>query len=563
MDLRTIKNYELWLKSPYFNKKICEELESIKENEKEIEDRFYKDLEFGTAGLRGIMGAGTNRMNIYTVKKVTQSLANYIKEQGQYAMNKGVVIAYDSRHMSEEFGKEAALVLAGNDIKAYLFDKLTPTPQLSFAVRHLEATAGVVITASHNPPEYNGYKVYWEDGAQLATELADDITKKINEIIDFNSIYIIDEEEAKLRGLLKYVGVEIEDLYIEAVKGQSLRNELVCRAGKDIKIVYTPLHGAGNIPVRRVLKEIGFNQVLVVPEQKLPDPNFYTIKYPNPEDRTAFDLAIDLGEREGADLILGTDPDCDRVGALVRNKENEFVLLTGNQVGALLVDYILSTMKEQNKLPSNGIIIKTIVTSELGATIAKKYGVDTISTLTGFKYIAGKIKEFESTKEKTFLFGYEESNGYLAGTYARDKDAVVASMLICEMATYYHVKGITLYDVLLSLYKEHGYFIEDLCSITLEGKEGLQKINAIMERFRHNPPNDIAGYPVIKIEDYLNQNNLPKANVLKFVLEGNRWIVLRASGTETKLKIYGGVMEESLEKGKESIESLLSSISYL
>jgi len=558
MDLRIIKDYELWLTDLYFDYKTSAELQAIKGNKKEIEDRFYKDLEFGTAGLRGLIGAGTNRMNIYTVRKATQGLANYIKEQGKKATDKGVVIAYDSRHMSEEFAKEAALVLAGNNIKVYLFDKLTPTPQLSFAIRHLKATAGIVITASHNPAEYNGYKVYWEDGAQISTDLANEITEKIREIKDFNYINIIDEKEAIEKGLLKYIGNEIEDSYIEAVKKQSLRKKIISQASKDFKIVYTPLHGTGNIPVRRVLNEIGLKQVFVVSEQELPDPNFSTLKYPNPEEYNVFQLSINLAKKENADLILGTDPDCDRVGVLVRNKDNKFVLLTGNQIGTLLVNYILSTMKEQNRLPSNGYIIKTIVTSEMGAIIAKKYDIDTIDTLTGFKYIGEKIREFEDTKEKTFLFAYEESCGYLAGTSVRDKDGVVASMLICEMATYYYMNGMTLYDVLLSLYEEHGYFLEGIHSIVFEGKSGLEQINETMEYLRSNPPKYIAGYSVIKIEDYLSHNHLPKANVLKYILEGYRWVTLRPSGTEPKLKIYCGVKEKTLEEAERSIEFLLS-----
>jgi len=563
MDLLTMKRYEEWLNNSFFDEETRRELSQITDNEKEIEDRFYKDLEFGTGGLRGIIGAGTNRMNIYTVRKATQGLADYIKCSNKTRAAKSAVIAYDSRHMSREFSEEAALVLAANGIKVYLFENLAPTPELSFAVRHFKAITGIMITASHNPPEYNGYKVYGEDGSQITTATAEEITKKINEVADYCKINILQKEEAEALGLLEFVGAELEHYFIEEVKKQSLRRDIIKSVGKDFKIIFTPLHGTGNIPVRRVLKEIGLEQVIVVPEQELPDPNFSTVKSPNPEERSAFDLAINLARSVGADLILGTDPDCDRVGAVVRNQDGEFVVLTGNQTGALLTHYILDSLKEKNHLPKNGVIVKTIVTSEMGAVIAADYGIETINTLTGFKYIGEKIKEFEEKGNKTYLFGYEESYGYLAGTHARDKDAVVASMLIAEMTAYYYSKGMTLYEVLLALYKKYGYFLEDLKSITLKGRAGLEKIQSTLEAYRNNPPSNIAGYKVIKIEDYLNQSVflLPKANVLKFIIEGGRWLTLRPSGTEPKLKIYGGVNESSMEESKAVLSNIIDYVS--
>ncbi|SES83870.1 phosphoglucomutase [Natronincola peptidivorans] len=560
MDIHTIKNYEAWMFDPHFDEDTREELKGIMGQEKEIEDRFYKELSFGTGGLRGIIGAGTNRMNKYTVRKATQGLANYIKNKGIEAISKGVVIAYDCRHMSREFSQEAALVLANNGIKAYVFEDLRSTPELSFAVRHLKAVAGIVVTASHNPPAYNGYKVYWEDGAQVATKIAEEITKEIQLIYDYYTSIPMDKEEALRAGLLIYIGEEVDEVYEKAVIAQSLRGDAIHQVSQDFKIVFTPLHGTGNLPIRSVLKKVGFENVLVVPQQELPDPNFTTVSYPNPEERAAFQLAIDLAKKENAHLIIGTDPDCDRVGAVVKNQEGEYVVLTGNQTGALLVDYILSTLKEKQELPSNAVIIKTIVTSEMGATIAEGYGVDVFNTLTGFKYIGEKIKEYEASGAKTFLFGFEESYGYLAGTHARDKDAVVASMLICEMAAYYHGKGQSLYEGLLSLYEKYGYHLEDLKSITLEGKEGMEKIQGTLQAFRDNPPTEIGGYQVKTVEDYLKQDKLPKENVLKFLLEKDAWVALRPSGTEPKLKIYCGVVEDALDTCKEKIQQLMSHI---
>ncbi|SCY87083.1 phospho-sugar mutase [Alkaliphilus peptidifermentans] len=569
MDLRTIKNYELWLTDSYFDEATRRELIELQGNEKEIEDRFYKDLEFGTGGIRGIVGAGTNRMNRYTVGKATQGLANYIVKYGEEAMKRGVVIAYDSRHMSKEFCEEAALILAANDIPAYIFEDLRPTPELSFAVRELNAIAGIVITASHNPAPYNGYKVYWEDGAQITSQHALGIIKEISEIYDLKDIYRLNREIAEAEGLLNSLGKEMDDLFIEAVKKQSLRPEVVKNIGEGFKVIYTPLHGTGSIPVRRVLEEIGFKSIISVKEQDKPDPNFSTVKYPNPEERDAFTYAIELANKESAQLIIGTDPDCDRVGAVVKNKDNEFVVLTGNQTGALLVEYILGALKEKRTLPQNGVIIKTIVTSEIGAVIAKAYGIDVLNTLTGFKYIGEKIKHFQESKEYTYILGYEESYGYLIGTHARDKDAVVASMLICEMAAYYHNMGMSLYDALQQLYKKYGYYQEGLKSITLEGKEGMEKIQRILETFRNDKMQQLGELPVRSMEDYLlgkrfnyvdkttSELDFPKADVIKFILEDNNWVALRPSGTEPKLKIYAGVKGKTLENAVDLLETLM------
>ncbi|NLM42899.1 MAG: phospho-sugar mutase [Clostridiales bacterium] len=571
VESQALRNYKLWLEDPYIDEETKKELESIKDNKKEIEDSFFKDLEFGTAGLRGIIGAGPNRINKYVVRKTTQGLANYINTKGEEAKARGVVIAYDSRRMSREFAEEAACVLAGNDIKVYLFDDISPTPELSFAIRYLNCISGIVITASHNPAEYNGYKVYWEDGAQISTEQAQEITDEIDCVNDLRSIKMLGKELAKEKGLLLYLNEKIDNAYIEEVKKQSLRRDIVNKVSDEFKIVFTPLHGTGNKPVRRVLTETGFKNVIVVPEQEQPDPEFSTVKQPNPEDKDAFELAIELARKENANLIIGTDPDCDRVGAVVKDDTGEYIVLTGNQTGALLINYILETLKKNNNLPKNGVIIKTIVTSEMGANIAKRYGVETINTLTGFKYIGEKIKQFEKTDEKTFLFGYEESYGYLAGTYARDKDAVVASMLICEMVAYYYTKGMNLYDVLMDLYSRYGYFLEDLKSIKLEGKDGLDKIDSIMEYFRTTTIDDIGGRKVLYIEDYKSQrriymdgsNNvenieLPKANVVKFILENEGWVCLRPSGTEPKLKLYGGVKGSNLKESKEELAEIIA-----
>jgi phosphoglucomutase len=547
-----MERYNEWLNNPYFDEETKEELLSIKNDEKEIEDRFFKELEFGTGGLRGVIGAGTNRMNKYIVRKATQGLANYILNSVDKAKEKGVVIAFDSRYRSPEFAKEAALVMNGNEIKAYLFESLRTTPELSFAVRELGCAAGIVITASHNPPEYNGYKVYGEDGGQLVPRYANKVIEEIRKIDDFSKVKYIEEAEALNKGLLNIIGEEIDKKYIDSVKSLSLRKDLV-KEMKDFKIVYTPLHGTGAMPVKRVLKEIGFENVIVVPEQEVPDSNFSTVKSPNPEEHDAFELAISLAEKENADVIIGTDPDCDRVGVVIKDKDGIYQVLTGNQTGALLVDYILSSMET---IPENSVIIKTIVTSELGKAVAEHYGVETIDTLTGFKFIGEKIKEFEEKRDKNFLFGYEESYGYLAGTFVRDKDGVVSAMLIAEMAAYYKSKGMSLLDALKGIYKKFGYYKEDLKSIKLEGKEGIEKIGRIMEQLRNNPPLEIGELKVEVLRDYLERKaryilkdreepvSLPKSNVLHFTLDDGSWFAVRPSGTEPKIKIYFSAVAE-------------------
>jgi phosphoglucomutase len=547
-----MERYNEWLNNPYFDEETKEELLSIKNDEKEIEDRFFKELEFGTGGLRGVIGAGTNRMNKYIVRKATQGLANYILNSVDKAKEKGVVIAFDSRYRSPEFAKEAALVMNGNEIKAYLFESLRTTPELSFAVRELGCAAGIVITASHNPPEYNGYKVYGEDGGQLVPRYANKVIEEIRKIDDFSKVKYIEEDEALNKGLLNIIGEEIDKKYIDSVKSLSLRKDLV-KEMKDFKIVYTPLHGTGAMPVKRVLKEIGFENVIVVPEQEVPDSNFSTVKSPNPEEHDAFELAISLAEKENADVIIGTDPDCDRVGVVIKDKDGVYQVLTGNQTGALLVDYILSSMET---IPENSVIIKTIVTSELGKAVAEHYGVETIDTLTGFKFIGEKIKEFEEKRDKNFLFGYEESYGYLAGTFVRDKDGVVSAMLIAEMAAYYKSKGMSLLDALKGIYKKFGYYKEDLKSIKLEGKEGIEKIGRIMEQLRNNPPLEIGELKVEVLRDYLERKaryilkdreepvSLPKSNVLHFTLDDGSWFAVRPSGTEPKIKIYFSAVAE-------------------
>ncbi|MGY5265997.1 phospho-sugar mutase [Paraclostridium bifermentans] len=542
--------YNQWLTDEYFDNDTRNELEAIKDDENEIKERFYKNLEFGTAGLRGIIGAGTNRMNDYTVARATFGLANYIlKNVGQEGKYRGVVIAHDSRFKSREFCLQTANTLAACGIKAYIFGDLRTTPELSFAVRHLNCIAGVVITASHNPPEYNGYKVYWEDGAQVMPNIADAITKEVNSINEYSKIPTIKEYQ---KNLVVMLGEEQDTSFIEAVKKQFIGKNIVKRVGENFKIVYTPLCGTGNIPIQRVLKEVGFEKVLVVKEEESPDPNFAGINYPNPEDKKALERGIELAKKEGADLVIATDPDCDRVGLAVKTKNGEYELLTGNQIGALLVNYVLDNLKEKNSLPQNSTIVKTIVTSEFGAKVAESYGVDCLNVLTGFKFIGDKIKMFEQTNEKTFIMGYEESYGYLVGTHARDKDGVVASMLISDMAAYYYDKGMSLYDGLMELYNKVGFFKEDMISLTLSGISGLEKIKEIMEYFRENGLNEVAEVKVIESKDYNDGiDGLPKSNVLKFILEDGSWIAARPSGTEPKLKFYIGVCASS----KELVES--------
>lgn len=532
------ETYNNWVENQYFDEKTRQELISIKEDEKEIEDRFYKNLEFGTAGLRGIIAAGTNRINIYTVRRATFGLANYIlKNTSKEEQARGVVIAHDNRFMSREFCIETANTLAACGIKAYIFDGLRTTPELSFAVRKLHTIAGVVITASHNPPEYNGYKVYWEDGAQVMPEIANAITEEINAIEDYSTIPTLSEENKDLVVLL---GEEQDTAFIEAVKTQVIRKELVEKVGKEFKIVYTPLCGTGNVPVRRALKEAGFENVLVVKEEEMPDSNFAGIEYPNPEDKKALTRGIELAKAEGADLVMATDPDCDRVGVAVRTTSGEYAMLTGNQIGGMLTNYIIESQKAENKLKDNGVLIKTIVTSEFGADIAKANNLEVMNVLTGFKFIGEKIKSFEeNNNEKTYLFGYEESYGYLVGTHARDKDAVVASLLIAEMAAYYYSKGMSLYEGLQELYKKYGYFKEETISLTLAGKEGLEKIAEIISYFRNTNIESINNKKVVEVKDYAKGiDGLPKSNVLKYFLEDESWVAVRPSGTEPKLKFY-------------------------
>ena len=543
------ERYLEWANNLYFDEETKQELLNIKDNNKEIEDRFYKDLEFGTAGLRGFIAAGTNRINKYTVRRATYGLANYIiKNTTEEEKNRGVVIAHDNRHMSREFCMETASTLAACGIKAYIFDSLRTTPELSFAIRNLNAISGVVITASHNPPEYNGYKVYWEDGAQVMPNIANTITEEINSIVDYSTIPTLTD---KNKDLIIMLDKKQDTDFIEAVKKQVIRKELVNEIGKEFKIVYTPLCGTGNIPIRRALKEVGFENVIVVKEEENPDPNFAGIEYPNPEDQKALDRGINLATEVGADLVIATDPDCDRVGVAVRTLSGEYALLTGNQIGGMLTNYIIESLKEKNELKSNSTLIKTIVTSEFGADIAKSNNIEVLNVLTGFKFIGEKIKLFEENNEKTYLFGYEESYGYLVGTHARDKDGVVASVLISEMAAYYYANGKSLYEGLMDLYEKYGYFKEETISLTLSGIEGLAKINNIMAYFRENEISEINNTKVIEVKDYQKGiDSLPKANVLKYFLEDGSWIAIRPSGTEPKLKFYIAT------KGKTELEAI-------
>ncbi|MEY9096597.1 phospho-sugar mutase [Paenibacillus sp. RC84] len=548
--------YEKWLQDPSIDEETKKELQSIAGQDKEIEDRFYKDLEFGTGGLRGVIGAGTNRMNLYTVGKATQALAEFALKNG--GAHPSVVIAYDSRHQSPEFALEAALVLAGNGVKAYVFESLRPTPELSFAVRELKASAGIVVTASHNPPEYNGYKVYGADGGQLVPHDAEQVLANIQKIEGFDSVRKISRSEAEEKGLLEWLGGEMDEKYYAAVTSVSQHPDVIKQTSGDFRIVYTPLHGTGNKPVREALKRIGFEQVRVVKEQEQPDSNFSTVKSPNPEEREAFTLALRDAKEWDADIVVGTDPDADRMGAVVKDDKSEYFVLTGNQSGAIIVNYLLGSLKERGQLPSNGVVIKTIVTSEMGAVIAESYGAKVMNTLTGFKYIGEKMTEFESTGEHQFLFGYEESYGYLAGTYARDKDAVVAAMLICEAAAYYKSQGKTLYDVLQELYRQHGFFLEKLESKTLKGKDGVEQIGRMMEDWRNNPPASIEGVEVAEVEDYSRGiNGLPKENVLKFKLKDGSWFCLRPSGTEPKIKFYFAVKGTTGDEAAKQLEGLV------
>ncbi|MCR2806761.1 phospho-sugar mutase [Paenibacillus soyae] len=552
--------YEAWLNDPMIDEATKSELRGIAGQEKEITDRFYRDLEFGTGGLRGVMGAGTNRMNAYTVGKATQGLANWLLARAGGSAP-SVVIAHDSRNNSPEFALDSALVLAGNGIKTYLFRGLRPTPQLSFAVRELGCSSGIVITASHNPPEYNGYKAYGADGCQLIPEDAEQVIAAIG-AISFDAIKRLTQEEAEAQGLLVWLGEEADRQYIDTVIGESLNKELLQgELGESFGVVFTPLHGTGNIPVREALKGIGFRNVHIVKEQEQPDGYFSTVKSPNPEEREAFELAIQMAKEVNADIIIGTDPDADRMGAVVKDNKGDYVVLSGNQSGALMVHYKLSVLKERGLLPANGVVVKTIVTSEMGADIARAYGAEVENTLTGFKYIGEKMTGYEKTGERSFLFGYEESYGYLTGTYARDKDAIVAAMIICEAAAYYSSKGKTLYDVLGELYGTFGYYLEGLESRTLKGLDGVQKIGAIMNDWRKNPPAEIGGVKIAKALDYSGGlDGLRPENVLKYMLEDGSWFCLRPSGTEPKIKVYFGVKKDSSEAAAAALNALRATV---
>ena len=549
--------YEEWLSNPYFDEKTKEELKAIADDDKEIQERFYTELEFGTAGLRGIIGAGTNRMNIYTVRKTTQGLANYIL--GVNGQDKGVAIAYDSRRMSPEFATEAALCLAANGIKAYIFESLRPTPELSYAVRKLGCIAGINITASHNPPEYNGYKVYWEDGAQITPPHDGGIMAEVKKVTDFNTVKTMDKEAAKAAGLYVVIGAEVDDAYIAELKSQVKNPEVIKEMQKDIKIVYSPLHGTGNIPARRVLKELGFENVYVVKEQELPDGEFPTVSYPNPEAAEAFELGLKLAKEIDADLVLATDPDADRLGVYVKDtKSGEYITLTGNMSGCLLAEYELSQIEKQQGIPADGALIKTIVTTNMADAIAKSYNAKLIEVLTGFKYIGQQILGFEQAKKGTYLFGFEESYGCLIGTHARDKDAIVATMALCEAAAYYKKQGKTLWDAMIDMYEKYGYYKDGIQSITLKGMEGLAKIQEILDTLRNNTPAEIGGYKVVSARDYkldkiknmetgeVTATGLPSSNVLYYDLTDDAWVCVRPSGTEPKVKFYYGIKGTSL-----------------
>lgn len=559
-----MENYKKWCEDTYFDEATRAELKAIEGNDKEIQERFYKDLEFGTGGLRGIIGAGTNRLNIYTVSKATQGFANYIIKQGEEAVKKGVAIAFDSRRMSPEFAEITALVLNGNGIKTYIYPSLRPTPMLSFAVRELNCTGGVVITASHNPPEYNGYKVYWADGGQVPYPRDEAIIEEVNAVTDFHTIKTANKDEAVKAGLFNVIGEEVDEAFDKNVLAQIVNPEII-KEQHDLKIVYTPIHGSGNKPVRRVLEKAGFENVTVVPEQELPDSEFTTVGYPNPENPAVFELAIKLAEKIDADIILGTDPDCDRVGAVVKTKDGSYTVLTGNMTGTLICNYICSQKAKLGTLPKNGALVSTIVSSEMTKAIAKKYNLAYFDVLTGFKYIGEKIKEFEQTGEYQYVFGFEESYGCLSGTYARDKDAVVASLLICEMAAYYKSRGMSLYDGLMELYDTYGVYKEIIHSITLKGIEGIENMKKIMDTLRKDAPSEIAGVKVTETRDYLEDKivdvatgkvsptNLPKSNVLYFTLADDTWFCVRPSGTEPKIKIYFGTKADTVENAEKKI----------
>lgn len=566
--------YEEWLSNPYFDQETKEELRAIRADEKEIKERFYMDLEFGTAGLRGVIGAGINRMNIYTVRRATQGLADYILEQG--GAERGVAIAYDSRRMSPEFSDEAARTLAANGIKAYRFESLRPTPELSFAVRELGCIAGINITASHNPPEYNGYKVYWEDGAQFTPPHDKGVTEKVMAITDLSAVRTMSREEAEASGLYVTIGAEIDDKYIAQVKAQVVNQAAIDRMQDQISIVYTPLHGTGNIPARRVMKELGFEHVYVVPEQELPDGNFPTVSYPNPEAEEAFELGLKLAKEKNADLVLATDPDADRLGVYVKDdKSGEYIPLTGNMSGALLCDYVLSQKQANGQIPADGQVVKSIVTTNLVDAVAAHYGAELIEVLTGFKWIGKQILKNEQEGKGTYLFGMEESYGCLIGSYARDKDAISATAALCEAAAYYKEKGMTLWDAMIAMYEKYGYYKDAVQAISLKGIEGLEKIQKIMEYFRNNTPAEFAGSKVLSVRDYkadtirdmtsgeVKPTGLPSSNVLYYDLEDQAWLCVRPSGTEPKIKFYYGVKGTSLADADEKSEKLGQAVQKL
>ncbi|MED2918999.1 phosphoglucomutase [Bacillus thuringiensis] len=566
------QEFSRWLSYAQLDAELKEQLENMKQDEKKIEDSFYKNLEFGTGGMRGELGAGTNRLNVYTVRKATKGLASFIEKLGEEAKKRGVVVAYDSRHKSPEFAMEVAATLGARGITTYVFESLRPTPVLSFAVRHLHTVSGIVLTASHNPPEYNGYKVYGEDGGQLPPKEADELISYVNAVEDELTVEVADVEQLKTDGLLYIIGQEVDDAYAAELNNVIINKEMVEKVGKDLKIVFTPLHGTSNISVRRGLKEVGFTDVTVVKEQELPDPNFSTVKSPNPEEHAAFEYAIRDGEKVGADVLIATDPDADRLGVAVRNHNGEFQVLTGNQTGALMLDYLLSQKKENGTLPENGVVLKTIVTSEIGRTIAKAYGLDTVDTLTGFKFIGEKIRQYEESGQYEFQFGYEESYGYLIRPFCRDKDAVQSVLFACEVAAYYKSQGKTLYDGLLEVFEKYGFFREDLVSLTLKGKDGAEKIQEMMATFRENPPKEVAGLKVVAVEDYKasvvtslqdghkEEIHLPKSNVLKYQLEDGSWFCLRPSGTEPKIKFYFGVKDSSLQNSEQKLLTIKEDI---
>jgi phosphoglucomutase len=562
MDWKT--KAQQWFQFENLNEELKIQLEKIERNEKELEEAFYKNLEFGTGGMRGEIGVGTNRMNLYTVRKASAGLAAYIEENGIEAKKRGVVIAYDSRHKSPEFAMEAAKTLASRGIQAYVFDELRPTPELSFAVRYLNAFSGIVVTASHNPPEYNGYKVYGFDGGQLPPDSADKVISKVNEIENELLIEVDSEERLKAAGLIVTIGAEIDQAYIEKLRTISENPDLA--QDSDIKIVFTPLHGTANKPVRNALMALGYKNVHVVKEQELPDPEFTTVKSPNPEEHAAFELAIRDGKKIGADLLIATDPDADRLGIAVLNSEGEYVVLTGNQTGALLLDYLLTQKQEKGMLPKNGVVLKTIVTSEIGRKIASSYQLNTVDVLTGFKFIAEKINEYKSSGEHTFLFGYEESYGYLIGDFVRDKDAVQAAIFATEVCAYYKKQGLSLYEGLIAVFEKYGYYLEGLRSLTLKGKDGAEKIQQILASFRAEPLKSLGNLTVQTTEDYLTgirvansgseKIDLPKSNVLKYTFEDGSWVCLRPSGTEPKVKFYFGVNSNNFEESNEKLQNI-------